>query len=155
MSTPCPSRIAAVLALSALGLVGCGTNIAYVPLNSPPHPLTPRPPESVELFTTSPPQRPFVEVGAIESQQQSMSQDGVDVIYAKMRAEAGKRGCDALVIVGSNDATQVSGSMSHGSGSVGSRTLKGYRATCVVFTDAPDTSAAAAPAPPAPGSTSN
>jgi hypothetical protein len=37
------------------------------------------------------PQRPFVEVGAIESQPQSMSQDGVDVISAKLRAEAAKR----------------------------------------------------------------
>jgi hypothetical protein len=134
---------------AAAALAGCGTNIDYIPLNTPPHPMPPRSPESVELFTTSPPQRPYVEVGAIESQQQSMSTDNVEDIYAKMRIAAADRGCDGLVIVASNDSTQVSGSTTHGNGSVSSRTLKGYRATCIVFTDAPPSAPATAPAAPA------
>jgi hypothetical protein len=122
----------AVASLAAL-VVGCGTTIVFVPLNSPPHALAMRAPESVELFTTSIPTRPYVEVGTIESQQQAYSGDDTAAIYAKMRAEAGVRGCDALVITGSNDATIVSGTTTNGSGSVSSRTLKGYRATCIAY----------------------
>jgi hypothetical protein len=141
---------------SLVVLTACGTSITYVPLNSPPHPLTPRSAESVELFTTAPPARPYVEVAAIESRQQSHSVDGTAVIYKKMREEAARRGCDGLVIVGSNDATQVSGSYTespggYGSGSVSSRTLKGYRATCIVYKDAtaaPPASSSPSPAPP-------
>ena len=146
MSSP---RILLGLFLAAAA-AACGTNIDYIPLNSPPHAMAPRAPESVELFTTSPPQRPYVEVGAIESQQQQMSTDSVEDIYAKMREAAAERGCDGLVIVASNDATEVNGSMSHGNGYVSSRTLKGYRATCIVWTDAAPAAPATAPAAPAP-----
>jgi len=122
----------AIASLAGL-LAGCGTTIEFVPLNSPPHPLAMKAPEAVELFTTATPSKPYVEVGTIESRQQAYSGDDTATIYAKMRAEAGMRGCDGLVIIGSNDATLVTGSTYNGSGSVSSRTLKGYRATCIAY----------------------
>jgi hypothetical protein len=122
----------AFASLAAL-LAGCGTTIEYVPLNSPPHPLVMKAPEAVEMFTTAVPTKPYVEVGTIESRQQAYSGDDTAAIYAKMREEAAARGCDGLVITGSNDATLVSGSTYNGSGSVSSRTLKGYKATCIAY----------------------
>jgi hypothetical protein len=46
-----------------------------------------------------------------------------------MREEAGRQGCEGLVVNGSNDAVIVGG----GGGTVSGGTLKGYRATCIVY----------------------
>ena len=90
----------------------------------------------VEVFSQKAPERPFVEVYMIESQQQSgWSLDGQSEIVAAMREKAGRLGCDGLLLTGSNDATRVTG----GNGSVSSHTLKGYRGVCIVYRDAPDT----------------
>lgn len=141
--------LVAVMAM-AMAAAGCGTAIEYTELNTPPGPMRPRDAASVEVFTTTPPPRPFVEVGMIESQQESgLSTDGMGEIIAQMREVAAERGCDALVISGSNDA--VEGQAHHDHGYVG--TLKGYRGACVVYTgeaSAPAAPAAQAAAPAAP-----
>ena len=129
------------LVLFALAVVGCGTSVSYTQLNSPPHALSPRSPESVKLYLSAPPTEPFVEIGMIESQQQSgYSLDDTQAIYDKMREEAGHRGCDGLVVVGTNNATQISVSRTM----VNSTTLKGYRASCIAFTNSSTTSTTSA-----------
>jgi hypothetical protein len=96
--------------LLALGNAACGTGTAlklnYIETREPPRNLSLRAPEQVELFMAGKPNRPFVEVGMIESQQES--HDAQELV-AKMRRFAGERGCDALVILGDNDATEVIG----------------------------------------------
>ena len=143
--------IGGVVVAFAMVAAGCGTAIEYTELNTPPGPMSPRDPGSVEVFTTTTPPRPFVEVGMIESQQESgLSTDGMGEIIAQMREAAAERGCDALVISGSNDAVQGQANQDHGY--VG--TLKGYRGACVVYTGeaaAPAAPAAQAAAPAAPG----
>jgi hypothetical protein len=142
--------------LLALGNAACGTGtgtgpalkLNYIETREPPRNLSLHAPEQVELFMAGKPNRPFVEVGMIESQQEeSTSEDGAQELVAKMRRFAGERGCDALVILGDNDATGVSGTQFV----TASYTLKGYRGSCLVYTAAP------APAPAAvgciPGST--
>lgn len=114
-----------------VALTACGTSVEYVPLNASPRPLTARSPQSVAIYMTSVPDRPYVEIGTIESQQREYSFDGAGDIYEKMREEAGRQGCDGLVILGANDATVVSGHAN----SIGSKSLKGYRASCIVYTD--------------------
>jgi hypothetical protein len=104
-------------------------------------PQPPRACNSCQLFMAGKPNRPFVEVGMIESQQESTSEDDAQELVAKMRRFAGERGCDALVILGDNDATGVSGTQFV----TVSYTLKGYRGSCLVYTAAP------APAPAAVG----
>jgi hypothetical protein len=117
------------LAIASL-LVACGTSMQYVPLNPAPHAMTPRAGDAVEVFMGRQPERAFVEVGTLESQQSSeFSTDDKSAIIAKMRQDAGKRGCDGLMFVGSNDATVVTGDH----GNVDSATLAGYRATCIVY----------------------
>jgi hypothetical protein len=147
-------RLTFVLAAGWVAVAGCGTTINYVPLNNSPRPMAPRPPQSVEMFTTGRPDRPFVEVAAIEAQQQPNSIDTVDVIYAKMRDTAARVGCDGLVIVSASDTPVTSMQTYTIGGAPGmapttgmmfnSRTLKGYRAACIMFRDV-----ASAPPPPA------
>lgn len=142
-----PRRLAPLLFSLALG---CGVNVNYVPLNKPPRPMSPRAPESVDLYTTSRPARPHVDVGMIEAQQESAySQASPAEIVANMRASAAGAGCDGLVLMGGNDTVVGGGSVQSGTGSSWTATLKGYRGTCIVYTrEVAAPLAAATPAPP-------
>jgi hypothetical protein len=129
--------------VSLLFLAACGTTITAVPTNRPVHTMQPRDAMSVEMFTSGPPQRPYVEVAYLESQQESdFSVDGAPTVLTKMREQAAAMGCDGLIIGGANDA--VVGSTWRGNGAT--TTLRGYRGTCVQWIDAP----AQAAVPPAP-----
>jgi hypothetical protein len=118
-----------ILALSLL-LAGCGTKVEYVKTKAPPHALAERPSSEVEVFMTGIPDKPFVEIGFIETQQSSAySLDNSEAIFGKLREEAGRQGCDAVILLGDNDATEM-----HFAGGVGgASTLKGYRAACAVY----------------------
>lgn len=119
-----------IVSMLAFAVTGCGTRVEYTPTNTPPRPLAPRAPESVEVITVSQPTRPFVEVAILEARQESgFSTDAPPDVVAKLRAEAGEHGCDAIVMTGSAD--EVQGNAMHGTGS--EVTLKGYRATCIVY----------------------
>lgn len=131
-----------LFALLAAGTsIGCGTSLNYIPTAERPHTLHVHQPEQVEIFMTGKPDRPFVEIGLIESLQEEHSQDDSRAIIAKMRAFAGQRGCDGLVIFSGNDSVVGAG----GHSSV--NTLKGYRGSCLVYVSGPPTAAAARPAP--------
>jgi hypothetical protein len=121
---------------------GCGTKLSYMPLNTSPRTLTARDPGTVEMFTSSKPERPFVEVGMLEAQQESVaSLDSETTVFSKLREDGASRGCDGLVVTGGNDAVVVTG---HGS----STTLRGYRATCIVYKEVSAQSAAQAAGAP-------
>lgn len=95
--------------------------------------MTARSPEQVQVFMTGRPQRPFTEVGIIESQQESaLSEDSPEEIVQKMREFAAESGCDALTIFSGNNDTVVTG----GKDSASSHTLLGYRGACLVYTTA-------------------
>jgi hypothetical protein len=101
-----------------------------MPLNPSPRALEARDPAQVELFTTTKPDKPYIEVGMIETQQATaFNTASSQEVFAKLREEAGRRGCDALIVMGSKDATV--GHAGQYGGSV--RTLEGYRGTCVVY----------------------
>lgn len=116
-----------------LGLLvssGCGTSHRFVQVAAPPHQLLTRSPSQVAVFRSDRPKRPYREIGIIESQQESrFSEDNAQAIIDKMRTYAGMRGCDALVILASHDATGVSASSSNTS----SKTDLGYRGACLVY----------------------
>lgn len=113
-----------------IALCACGTNIEYIELNSPSKPLVQKPGSAVEVFSTAKPPKPYVEIATLESKQQSsLSLDRGQGIIDKMRDEAGRRGCDGLILLGSNDETIISANRH----SISSSTLKGYRATCIVY----------------------
>jgi hypothetical protein len=138
--------LAVVTSISFLAtLAACGTRLVVTNTNTPPRAMTPRSPESVQVFSTSPPPAPYVEVALIEARQQSeYSVDRENVVIDKLRKKAGEMGCDGLVMTGSADS--VVGSSDDKSGYV--RTLKGYKATCIVFTGEAPASKDAAPTGP-------
>jgi hypothetical protein len=110
--------------------VGCGTTITFTPTNPAPHPLAARPPQTVEVYSTSQPPRPYVEVGLLEAQQSSAySTDAPPEVLQHLREEAARQGCDGVVLSGANDA--VVGDSGRNGGYT--RTLRGYRATCIVY----------------------
>jgi hypothetical protein len=119
-----------LLVFLALCSAACGTALNYIETTEPPRKLYERRPEQVEVFIISTPNRPFVEVGMIESQQEELSVDDAREVVAKMRRFAGEHGCDALAIFSGNDTTNTTG----GKDFTTSHTLKGYRGSCLVYT---------------------
>lgn len=116
--------------IALLYSAACGTSHVFIQTAAPPRELLARDPSQVAIFMSGRPERPHREIGMIESQQESpYSEDSAQAIIDKMRAYAGTRGCDALVLLSSNNATVVSGS----SGYTSSRTLVGYRGACLVY----------------------
>jgi hypothetical protein len=105
--------IVTILALPVLG--ACGSDISYTPLNAPPHPMSARAPETVEVHRLPPNQRAFVETGTLD--ETGYWGGGTDHAESLLRQRAGEIGCDALVIQG-----YVQG---------GAR----YRAICLVYTN--------------------
>ena len=109
-------------------LVGCGTFVTETLINPPPRPLTPRGYESVQVFSSTPPKRPYVDVALMEVEQtHDLNVRGTDLMIQRLRERAGTIGCDAVVIGGMRERgsdTKVFDS--------GSTTL---HATCIVYDD--------------------
>ncbi len=137
----------------AVGLLACGHSITWTPTNTPPRPLSTRNAASVEILTATVPSRPFVEVGLFEIEQDSPHSGGTSEMITKLRARAAQVGCDALLLGGSTERVQsvttqhmgtvqasspgmTNGSYS-GTGYSSVNTVRGHRATCIVYTDAP------------------
>lgn len=126
------SLLSASLPIALVALAACGTTTRFAPLNSSPHPLTPRPASMVQVLTTSLPAQPYIELGIIQGTQASeLSLHEMPQIVATMRKEAGRRGCDALVLNGPNNTSPGIGQIT---ASDHPRSLQGFWGTCVVFT---------------------
>ncbi|MEL6760754.1 MAG: hypothetical protein AAFP04_10165 [Myxococcota bacterium] len=111
----------------ALGLlIACGAKTRFSPLNASPKEMQPRSPETVEIFSSKSPERDFVEVGMI-SARQSSSFSSEDAVLPALREEAANRGCDGLILGGSDDEVVGDGL----SNTV--TTLKGLTGTCIVY----------------------
>src|SRR5258708_2949260 len=100
----------------ALLFLGCGPLVEFVPINTPPRALMRRPATSVELFTTKPPERSFIEVGLITARE---SFGDKNELMDSIKTEAADVGCDAIVLNG-----DLAG---------GRYIAPGYRATCIVY----------------------
>jgi hypothetical protein len=98
-----------------LAFTAC-TSVAQIPLNTPARALTPRAPDSVEVYASSPPTRPHVDVAVLQVVDYWPRDDAAHRA-AKLRARAASLGCDALVIGGAY--------------------LNQLFATCLVYTDVP------------------
>lgn len=79
------------------------------------------------MFSSGTPSRPHVDVAYLEAEQSSgFSEDDTPQFVAKLRVEAARRGCDAIVLGGVTHDVTVSGRSSSNQ--------KGITATCVVYT---------------------
>lgn len=108
-------------------LSACGSTLALTPLNASPRALAPLEPDSVEMFTSSLPNRPYVEVALLEVQQTgAASFDSSSDVLIKLRRVAAKHGCEGVILNGSANSTLGNAQ--------NVQTLVGYRGTCIVFT---------------------
>lgn len=127
-----------------LGLVlaaGCGTSIQATLINPAPHPMQPRPPETVEIYSSGPPQRPYIDVAYLEAEQQSAySGDDTVQFISHLRARAAAMGCDGVVIGGVTHASEPTTRVH--------LDRKGLTATCVMYL--PPTMASTPPPPAEP-----
>src|SRR5690242_16663429 len=115
------AQSARIIALASL-LGGCAVTLGYTATNPPPHALSPRAPESVEVHTATSSDRPFVDIGVYEATIDTVGDDR-DKVMKRMRAAAGRRGCDALLVDAAVAAPTPAGP------SVDML----YRATCIVY----------------------
>jgi hypothetical protein len=113
---------------------GCGLDVSVTTVNSPPRELWKKAPESVEVYTSSAPSRPHVDVAILEVVEQSGSAEfDTGEMLAKLRQVAADHGCDAI---------HISGALNRGPGVDALFTdypaaREGLSATCIVYTDAP------------------
>jgi hypothetical protein len=137
--------VSAAALFAALFAVGCGTAISSTVINSSPHPMNARPPETVEVFSSGPPARPHVDVALLEAEQRSdLSADNIPQFVNHLRARAAAMGCDGIVLGGVTNTTDASWTTTNN----GSR--KGITATCIVYQgpDGPGGPDAQPPGPP-------
>jgi hypothetical protein len=113
--------------LALLVATGCGTALTQTAINAPPHAMPPRPAASVEILSSGPPTRPHVDVAILQAQQEAYSLDDNNDMIGKLREQAARLGCDALVINGPDNGTFGE---NHNTW-----TLHGYFATCIAYTD--------------------
>ena len=121
------------LALLVL-FTACGTSIRATTINPAPHAMRARPPETVELFTSGPPQdRRYVDVAYLEAEQDSpYSFDDTAEFLSALRVRAGTMGCDG-VVVGS-----PTNKVTTGLDLQTPENIKGIVGTCIAFVDAND-----------------
>jgi hypothetical protein len=123
------------IALALVLVAGCGTSITATMVNAPPHPMGPRPPASVELFTSGAPARPHVDVALLEAEQtsSSVSTHGTPEMLTKLRERGAQMGCDGIVIGGMS--SRDPGITDAEAWLVDRpRGRKGVYATCIVYT---------------------
>ena len=127
--------------LATLAAAGCGTSTRTTLVNPAPHRMQPRPPETVELFTSGAPARPHVDVAVIEAEESSsFSLADTSDMLAALRARGARMGCDGVVLGGSssrdpglNDAETWLVENPKG--------RKGFYGTCIVYTAPPPSTA--------------
>lgn len=125
-------------------LAACGTTTRFVATNPSPHPLTPKPAAAVHVYTTGTPEVSYVEIGILQSRQSSgVSTHDMPEIIATMRAEAGKIGCDGVIINGVADKAEGSTTITDDSYSSSQTTLEGFWGACIVYVDDAETAAVA------------
>ena len=126
------------------GIVFCasGCALSYVEttrLNAPPRPLVARPARSVEIYTSSPPTRPHVDVALLRADQANFGTD-TPAMLQSLAERAGELGCDALFISGASERAASRGDLSFLD--PGSHNLF---ATCLAYLPAAPADALAAP----------
>ncbi len=110
-----------------VALGACGTTSGFMPTNPPPHPLTAKSPDQVEIFTASKPARDFVEIGILQSATASAAFGGGDFeMLRRLRTEAATHGCDGVIVTDSSKVAMANGDTA-------SERTGSFRAACIVY----------------------
>ena len=126
----------------ALFAAGCGSSLSTTVINPAPRPMQARPPETVEIFSSGPPRRPYVDVAYLEVEQETtMSFDNTPEFINHLRHQAARMGCDGVVLGGVTNSADVTTSVVLEVNA----SRKGITATCIVYR--PEGMAAGSPPP--------
>lgn len=115
-----------LLAILVLAVAACGPRISVTTLNPSPTPLVGRPAGAVEVYTSSIPTRPYIEVALL-----SASRGEADDHLPALRERAGAIGCDALVFTQTARTSTATGFVNGRYAT--SESVSGSSATCVVW----------------------
>jgi hypothetical protein len=119
-------------------LSGCAeTTVTYTPLNLPPHALTARRPEQVEVFSSTQPERPHVDVGLISVQEGTGGYETPATLIQALRQSGAEKGCDALLLAPPSSTNTPTDLISV------ERSFQVYSATCIVYRTTPPGNAVA------------
>jgi hypothetical protein len=80
-----------------LFVAGC-TSSRFVATNAAPHPMKARPVAEVAVYTTTAPEKAYVEVGIVTAKANTNPPVGRDELIQSVREEAAARGCDGLIL---------------------------------------------------------
>ena len=117
--------------LLPLTLFGCSTFVTATPIHSPPRPLVPRNPASVQVLASTPPAEPHVDVALLQvEQQEGLDRQGTDYMIQRLREKAAELGCDAVYIKATSEHD--------GQNSYLAPDAHELLATCIVFTPPPN-----------------
>lgn len=95
-----------VMMCSLVFLGGCAhVGVEYTAINAPPRPLQPKSPDTVQVFTSQAPERKYVEIGTLTAMHDSVASNAD--MFAQLKVEAAKRGCDGVVITQRDDAAAI------------------------------------------------
>jgi hypothetical protein len=93
-----PSLLAPLLG-ACVATYGTSVDATFTSTNRPPRPLKARAFDSVEIYTTSSPPRPYAEVGLLRAIERG-NVGPQDWAIASMRTKAAEVGCDGIIITG-------------------------------------------------------
>jgi hypothetical protein len=92
-----------VVAAAVLGvLIGCAPQTLFVATNPSPRALAPRDVSSVMVFTTTVPDRPYVEVGLVSSRVTMNPPQSKAMLVEAVRTAAAQQGCDGIIYAPGN-----------------------------------------------------
>jgi hypothetical protein len=107
---------------------GCAeTTVTYTPLNAPPHDPKARRPEEIQVFSSTPPERPHVDVGLISVQEGGGGYETPASLIWALRQSGAEKGCDALLLAAPSSTTRPTGLTYF------DRSFQVYSATCIVY----------------------
>jgi hypothetical protein len=109
---------------------GCGTSLRATMINPAPHAMQPRPPQTVEMFSSGPPHRPYIDVAYLEAEQEaSYSLDGTSDFIAQLHERAAQMGCNGVVLGGVTNAPDAVASVTANINA----SRKGTTAICIMY----------------------
>jgi uncharacterized lipoprotein YajG len=86
------------LVLAVLAMTACAPQTEFVRTNPPPRSLAARAVEAVTVFTTTAPERPYVEVGIVSARANTNPPQSKGTLIEAARAMAAEKGCEGLIL---------------------------------------------------------
>lgn len=123
--------------LAAALLVGCPipSPVRYSFLNTPPHRVSPRSGDQVEVFQGSQPPRSYVQIGTIDAPDSLENYTDEDLIR-HARWEAGRHGCEALIVTSLvSNSSVTSRIFTHTYVTRDTSSAHGFTCACIVYRD--------------------